>query len=59
MTYLRGAARTVYGGALRARYEHGDTIRDLKTATGRSYGYLHRLLLEAGTTLRPRGRRSN
>jgi hypothetical protein len=30
-----------------------------QTATGRSYGYLHRLLLEAGTTLRPRGRRSN
>lgn len=57
MTFLRGTARTVYGGALRARYEDGDTIRDLKAATGRSYGYLHRLLREAGTTLRPRGRR--
>lgn len=59
MTYLRGAARTDYGTTLRARYEHGDTIRDLQDHTGRSYGYLHRLLLEAGTTLRPRGRRGN
>jgi hypothetical protein len=52
---LRGADRDKTANELRKRYEAGDSIRALMTATGRSYGYIHGLLTHARTTMRPRG----
>ena len=40
---------------LRNAYERGDSIRNLVASTGRSYGSVHSMLLESGTTLRGRG----
>jgi hypothetical protein len=40
---------------LRDQYEHGASIRKLVAATGRSYGSIHALLRESGTTMRSRG----
>lgn len=40
---------------LKAKYERGATIRALAEATGRSYGWVHRLLEESGVTLRAPG----
>lgn len=40
---------------LRFAYENGASIRTLVASTGRSYGSIHSLLLESGTTLRGRG----
>ena len=36
-------------------YEGGASIRNLVATTGRSYGSVHSMLLESGTTLRGRG----
>ena len=40
---------------LRTAYERGASIRSLVAATGRSYGSIHSLLRESGTTMRSRG----
>jgi hypothetical protein len=40
---------------LRHAYEGGASIRNLVATTGRSYGSVHSMLLESGTTLRGRG----
>lgn len=40
---------------LRNAYERGASIRTLVASTGRSYGSIHSMLLESGTTLRSRG----
>ncbi|MGK2879302.1 MAG: helix-turn-helix domain-containing protein [Mycobacterium sp.] len=40
---------------LRYAYENGASIRTLVASTGRSYGSIHSLLLESGTTMRGRG----
>ena len=40
---------------LRNAYEGGASIRNLVASTGRSYGSIHSMLLESGTTLRGRG----
>lgn len=40
---------------LRYAYEGGASIRNLAASTGRSYGSVHSLLLESGTTMRGRG----
>ena len=37
------------------RYEAGESIRSLASSTGRSYGFIHRILTEMGVTLRSRG----
>jgi hypothetical protein len=55
VTYLHGHARARLANDLRGAYERGHTIQALANLTGRSYGYTRRLLLEAGTTLRPKG----
>lgn len=41
--------------ALRSAYESGASIRSLVANTGRSYGSIHALLRESGTTMRSRG----
>ncbi|ORB72220.1 helix-turn-helix domain-containing protein [Mycobacterium scrofulaceum] len=40
---------------LRNAYEGGASIRTLVASTGRSYGSIHSMLLQAGTTMRARG----
>jgi hypothetical protein len=40
---------------LRNAYEGGASIRKLVASTGRSYGSVHSMLIESGTTLRSRG----
>ncbi|MGH3956000.1 helix-turn-helix domain-containing protein [Mycobacteroides salmoniphilum] len=40
---------------LKAAYEQGASIRTLAADAGRSYGYVHRALVESGVTLRGRG----
>ena len=40
---------------LKNRYDAGESIRALALATGRSYGFIHRILTEQGVTLRGRG----
>lgn len=57
-----GKGRRVTGGErdkltadLRKKYEAGTSIRALAADTGRSYGFVHRVLSESGTALRSRG----
>jgi len=40
---------------LRKAYEGGASIRKLVASTGRSYGSIHSMLRESGTTMRSRG----
>ncbi len=40
---------------LRSAYEGGASIRNLVASTGRSYGSIHSMLRESGTTMRSRG----
>ncbi|MBB4854594.1 transposase [Mycobacteroides chelonae] len=40
---------------LKAAYEKGASIRALAAEAGRSYGFVHRALVESGATLRGRG----
>jgi hypothetical protein len=40
---------------LRSAYEGGASIRALVANTGRSYGSVHSMLRESGTTMRSRG----
>jgi hypothetical protein len=40
---------------LRNAYEGGASIRTLVASTGRSYGSIHSMLRESGTTMRSRG----
>ncbi|GAB3484127.1 helix-turn-helix domain-containing protein [Amycolatopsis cihanbeyliensis] len=50
-----GPERTELAEELKRQYEQGDSIRALADSCGRSYGFVHRLLTEARTTLRSRG----
>jgi hypothetical protein len=54
-TRVTGADREKLATELRARYDAGESIRSLATATGRSYGFIHRILTETGVALRGRG----
>ncbi|HYO00684.1 MAG TPA: helix-turn-helix domain-containing protein [Mycobacterium sp.] len=40
---------------LRSAYEQGASIRTLVGTTGKSYGSIHSMLRESGTTMRSRG----
>ena len=48
-------ARDQLLNSLRSAYEGGASIRSLVATTGRSYGSIHALLRESGTTMRSRG----
>jgi hypothetical protein len=54
-TRVTGADRTKLASDLKKRYDAGESIRSLAGATGRSYGFIHRLLSETGVSLRGRG----
>jgi predicted transcriptional regulator len=52
---ITGADREKLAGELRKRYDSGESIRELAESSGRSYGFVHRILSESGTALRGRG----
>ncbi len=54
-TRVTGADRSKLATDLKKRYDAGESIRALANATGRSYGFVHRILTETGVTLRARG----
>lgn len=52
---VTGGERDKLSADLRKRYDGGESIRSLASATGRSYGFVHRILSESGAALRGRG----
>ncbi len=50
-----GADRERLASLVKRSYDGGDSIRDIAAATGRSYGFVHRVLVESGAPLRSRG----
>ena len=54
-TRVTGADRTKLASDLKKRYDAGESIRSLAASTGRSYGFVHRILSENGVSLRGRG----
>ena len=52
---VTGAAREKLAADLKKKYDSGASIRALAEETGRSYGFVHRMLSESGVTLRGRG----
>ena len=54
-TRVTGVDRSKLATDLKQRYDAGESIRALATTTGRSYGFIHRILTETGVTLRGRG----
>ena len=54
-TRITGPDRTRLADDLKKRYTAGESIRALAESTGRSYGFVHRLLSESGVKLRGRG----
>jgi hypothetical protein len=54
-TRVTGADRSKLATDLKTRYDAGESIRALANATGRSYGFIHRILTETGVNLRGRG----
>ena len=52
---ITGTQRGKLAADLKKKYEKGASIRSLAEQTGRSYGFVHRVLSETGVTLRGRG----
>ena len=52
---ITGSDRDKLASDLRKKYDSGKSIRELAASTGRSYGFVHRILSESGATLRGRG----
>jgi hypothetical protein len=52
---VTGSERDKLATDLRKKYDAGSSIRSLAESSGRSYGFVHRILSESGTTLRGRG----
>ena len=52
---ITGAAREELTREMKKQYENGLSIRAIAEAHGRSYGFVHQVLTEAGVPLRSRG----
>ena len=52
---VTGGDRDKLASELKRKYEAGESIRLLASGSGRSYGFVHRILSESGATLRGRG----
>jgi predicted transcriptional regulator len=52
---VTGGERDKLATDLKKKYNGGASIRELAESTGRSYGFIHRVLTESGVTLRGRG----
>jgi len=54
-TRVVGGERDRLAADLKRKYDGGESIRTLAQSTGRSYGFVHRMLSESGASLRGRG----
>lgn len=54
-TRLVGEDRDRLTSQVTDEYQDGKSIRDIAAATGRSYGFIHRVLVESGASMRSRG----
>lgn len=52
---ITGESRDKVKGEIKAQYEAGASIRSLAEQTGRSYGFIHKILVESDVALRGRG----
>jgi predicted transcriptional regulator len=52
---VTGTERDKLTATLAKHYLSGASIRELADSTGRSYGFIHRVLSESGVRLRGRG----
>lgn len=52
---ITGGDRSKLAAELKRKYSSGRSIRELAAETGRSYGFVHRILAENGVALRGRG----
>ena len=52
---VTGGDRDALAKTLKNKYDSGVSIRALAEESGRSYGFVHRILSESGTNLRGRG----
>ena len=52
---ITGPDRTALTAEVCRRYQNGESIRTLAAGTGRSYGFVHGLLVDAHVPLRSRG----
>ena len=52
---ITGANRDKLASQIVKQYQGGASIRELSESTGRSYGFVHRILSESGTAMRSRG----
>ena len=52
---VTGGDRDKLAADLKRKYESGQRIRLLAETSGRSYGFVHRILSESGASLRGRG----
>jgi hypothetical protein len=52
---VTGQQRVELARSLEVQYRAGASIRELSATTGRSYGFIHRMLTDAGVPLRGRG----
>jgi hypothetical protein len=52
---VTGGERDRLAADLKRKYDGGESIRTLAQSTGRSYGFVHRMLSESGASLRGRG----
>jgi hypothetical protein len=52
---ITGGEREELTSELKRRYGKGASIRELAAETGRSYGFVHRVLVESDVKLRGRG----
>jgi len=52
---VTGAQREALTASLVEQYAAGASIRELASSTGRSYGFIHRVLTDGGAQMRGRG----
>ena len=54
---ITGKARTALASEVKRQYAKGVAIRTIAQTYGRSYGFIHKLLIEVEAAIRPRGGR--
>lgn len=52
---ITGKPRTSATEVFKKKYANGVSIRTIAQQSGRSYGFVHRLLVESGVSMRGRG----
>lgn len=52
---ITGKSRDTAAATFKRKYLNGASIRSIAKAAGRSYGFVHRVLIESGVSMRERG----